>query len=79
MKNLLLGLVFVFTCSLSFAGSEVSTVEGVEEVVSYRCFEKADADATRLGSEYGLSYYEEYELFNTLYDACNRKELTQAP
>ncbi|TXD83899.1 hypothetical protein ESY86_07585 [Subsaximicrobium wynnwilliamsii] len=34
------------------------------------CFEGADLAASALGGLYGYSYYQEYLLFNALYDNC---------
>lgn len=47
--------------NVSFAGATTAIVD---------CYNVADSAATTIGNMFGLSYHQEFEVFNAVYDAC---------
>lgn len=47
--------------NVSFAGATSASVD---------CYNIADSAATTIGNMFGLSYQQEFDVFNAVYDAC---------
>ncbi len=67
MKKLFFAVLFsIALISNTVAASNVNNVE----VLNHGCFDAADIGAGVLGALYDLSYEQEANVFNMLYDAC---------
>ncbi len=73
MKKLVFILAFMLTGTVAFATNDVEITEKTtseEVVLSYACFQSADAVASFAGAHFGLSYAEEHDVFLLAYDRC---------